>query len=102
MQTAMSWYHLGLRGRLFTAFGVVAALTVLASGSAIVSYDSLGRSLGAIAENPRLGTVIRRNTRRALLRRFPYGIYYRIYSEVIVVVACIHGRRDPKRWRSRR
>src|SRR5438045_2298003 len=50
MKTAMSWYHLGLRGRLFTAFGVVAALTVLASGSAIISYDSLGRSLGAIAE----------------------------------------------------
>src|SRR5260370_2095797 len=50
MKTAMSWYHLGLRGRLFTAFGVVAALTVLASSSAIVSYDSLGRSLGAIAE----------------------------------------------------
>ena len=35
MQTATSWYHLGLRGRLFMAFGVVAALTVLASGSAI-------------------------------------------------------------------
>ena len=50
MKTAMSWYHFGLRGRLFTAFGVVAALTVLASSSAIISYDSLGRSLGAIAE----------------------------------------------------
>ena len=50
MKTAMSWYHLGLRGRLFTAFGVVAALTVLASSSAIISYDSLGHSLGAIAE----------------------------------------------------
>ena len=50
MKTAMSWYRLGLRGRLFTAFGVVAALTVLASSSAIISYDSLGRSLGAIAE----------------------------------------------------
>jgi methyl-accepting chemotaxis protein len=50
MKTAMLWYHLGLRGRLFTAFGVVAALTVLASSSAIVSYDNLGRSLGAIAE----------------------------------------------------
>jgi methyl-accepting chemotaxis protein len=50
MKTAMSWYHLGLRGRLFTAFGVVAALTVLASSSAIISYDNLGRSLGAIAE----------------------------------------------------
>jgi methyl-accepting chemotaxis protein len=50
MQTATSWYHLGLRGRLFMAFGVVAALTVLASGSAIISYDSLGQSLGAIAQ----------------------------------------------------
>ena len=50
MKTAMSWYHLGLRGRLFTAFGVVAALTVLASSSAIISYDNLGHSLGAIAE----------------------------------------------------
>ena len=50
MTTTMSWYHLGLRGRLFTAFGVVAALTVLASGSAIISYDNLGHSLGAIAE----------------------------------------------------
>ncbi|HKO70396.1 MAG TPA: methyl-accepting chemotaxis protein [Bradyrhizobium sp.] len=50
MKTTISWYHFGLRGRLFTAFGVVAALTVLASSSAIISYDSLGRSLGAIAE----------------------------------------------------
>ena len=50
MKPGMSWYRLGLRGRLFLAFGVVAALTVLASGSAIISYDSLGRSLGAIAQ----------------------------------------------------
>ncbi len=50
MKTATWWYHLGLRGRLFAAFGVVAALTVLASSSAIFSYSSLGRSLGAIAE----------------------------------------------------
>jgi hypothetical protein len=45
MKTATPWYRLGLRGRLFMAFGVVAALTVLASGSAIVSYGSLERSL---------------------------------------------------------
>ena len=51
MKSAMSWYHLGLRGRLFTAFGVVAALTVLASSSAIVSDDNLGRSRGAIADS---------------------------------------------------
>jgi methyl-accepting chemotaxis protein len=50
MKTAISWNRLGLRGRLFTAFGVVAALTVLASGSAIISYDNLGQSLGAVAD----------------------------------------------------
>jgi methyl-accepting chemotaxis protein len=50
MNTATSWYHLGLRGRLFAAFGIVAALTVLASGSAIITYDSLGRSLGVVTE----------------------------------------------------
>jgi methyl-accepting chemotaxis protein len=40
--------HFGLRGRLFTAFGAVAALTVLASAVAMISYGNLGESLGAI------------------------------------------------------
>src|SRR6516225_7479904 len=39
---------LGLRGKLLLAFGTVAALTVLASAVAVVSYDQVGRSLSAI------------------------------------------------------
>ena len=58
-------------------------------------------ALAAIQSNPQLHAVIHRNTRRALLRRFPYGIYYRVYPDSIVIVACMHGRRDPKRWQSR-
>ena len=50
MKPATSKLHFGLRGRLFTAFGLVAALTVIASLNAIFSYDSLGNSLGVIAE----------------------------------------------------
>ena len=57
--------------------------------------------LDAIAEQPFRHPVIRRNTRRALLRRFPYGIYYRVYDEIVVVVACMHGRRNPRRWQNR-
>ncbi len=45
----MSWHGLGLRGRLFAAFGAVAAITVLASANAFVSYDRLGRSLEIVA-----------------------------------------------------
>jgi methyl-accepting chemotaxis protein len=45
----MTWHGLGLRGRLFAAFGAVAAITVLASANAFVSYDRLGRSLEIVA-----------------------------------------------------
>jgi plasmid stabilization system protein ParE len=38
---------------------------------------------------------------RLLARRFPYGVYYRIYPDLIVVVACMHGRRNPRRGQSR-
>lgn len=47
----MGKLQLGLRGRLFMAFGLVAAMTVIASVNAIVSYDSLGNSLGVIADH---------------------------------------------------
>ncbi|MGB3045289.1 MAG: methyl-accepting chemotaxis protein [Xanthobacteraceae bacterium] len=50
MKAVMSKLQVGLRGRLFMAFGLVAALTVIASVNAIVSYNSLGSSLGVIAE----------------------------------------------------
>ena len=46
--------RLGLRGRLFAAFGAVAVTTVLASGNALISYDGLGRSLGVVT-----GTTLR-------------------------------------------
>jgi plasmid stabilization system protein ParE len=80
---------------------------------AFVWYEQQRRRLGAeflqivdyaliaIQRAPQRYPVIHRNTRRALLRRFPYGIYYRIYPDLIVVVACMHGRRNPRRWQSR-
>ena len=42
-----------------------------------------------------------RNTRRILLKRFPYAMFYRIYPDFVVVVACMHARRDPARWERR-
>lgn len=63
--------------------------------------EALRATLDSISEHPGLYQVIHRNTRRAFMRRFPYGIYYREYVDVIVVVACIHGSRDPRRWQTR-
>jgi len=39
--------------------------------------------------------------RRALLSRFPYALYYRLDGSVIDVVACLHTRQSPSRWRNR-
>ncbi len=63
---------------------------------------TVGTTLESLVANPRMYPVIHRDTRRALLRRFPYGIYYRLVGERILVVACFHTSRDPKRWRARR
>ena len=59
-------------------------------------------TLDAIAENPKQFRVLYRDTRRALVRRFPYGIYFRVMSNRALVVACMHVRRRPIRWQSRR
>ncbi len=54
-----------------------------------------------ISKNPLLFRVLHRNTRRYLVQRFPYAIYYRVFPDKVVVVACMHGRRNPRRWQSR-
>ncbi|MBI3990030.1 MAG: type II toxin-antitoxin system RelE/ParE family toxin [candidate division NC10 bacterium] len=56
----------------------------------------------SIMTNPELYPVVHRQTRRALLRRFPYGLYYRVVQGQVVVVACMHTSRDSRRWQSRR
>jgi plasmid stabilization system protein ParE len=57
--------------------------------------------LETIQQNPHQYQVIFRQVRRAPLRRFPYGLMYVASEQEIVVVACIHGRRNPKRWKGR-
>ncbi len=56
----------------------------------------------SVEQNPQLYPVIHRNIRRALLKRFPYGIYYVIRKDMIAVLAIHHQSRDPARWKRRR
>ena len=55
-----------------------------------------------IAEQPMQYAVVHREIRRALVRRFPYGLFYRVWDQQIVVVACFHTSRNPRNWRSRK
>jgi plasmid stabilization system protein ParE len=62
---------------------------------------AIDAKLQDIAAQPAAYPVIHRQARRALVRRFPYAIFYCLLGETIVVVACMHGRRDPLRWQGR-
>ena len=61
----------------------------------------LASILKRIADSPETFQVLHRNTRRASMHKFPYSVFFRIYPETIIVVACMHGRRSPTRWRLR-
>jgi len=62
---------------------------------------AVGAALAAIRRNPFQYQFIYSQTRRGRLRRFPYGLLYITTDREVIVVACIHGRRSPKRWRDR-
>ena len=54
-----------------------------------------------IAENPRQFPSSTHQTRRALLRRFPYIVIFRAARDTAYVVAVFHTSRDPMAWRQR-
>jgi plasmid stabilization system protein ParE len=59
------------------------------------------RVLDLVAESPRLYPIVHRDTRRALVKRFPYSILYRLIGDNAVVVSFFQGSRDPKKWQER-
>jgi plasmid stabilization system protein ParE len=54
-----------------------------------------------LRQTPEAHQVIYRDVRRALPRRFPYGVYYRVHADRVEVIAVQHSRRDPADWQSR-
>ena len=62
---------------------------------------AVDEALVTVSESPRLHGVLHRDTRRIKVRRFPYSVFYRVVADDVVVVACFHASRDPRRWQRR-
>lgn len=58
--------------------------------------------LATIEREPGRYPVARADVRRALVRRFPYAVYFVADPAATSVLACLHVRRDPQIWQSRR
>lgn len=92
---------------------VVSPLAVADVEAAVDWYEEQSAGLGAefesafmaalrqVEHQPRAYQPQHRELRRVLMRRFPYGVYFRVDDEWIVVEACLHVRRAPRVWMGR-
>jgi len=66
------------------------------------SFESeVERQVVRIRENPLQFPVVFADIRRARLRRFPYGLFFRIDGDDAFVIACFHASRNPQSWQDR-
>ena len=61
----------------------------------------IASTLRGIEERPLIYAKVRGEARRALVERFPYGIFFIIENDVIVVFAIHHHSRSVRRWQRR-
>ncbi|HBH01979.1 MAG TPA: hypothetical protein DDZ42_08675 [Candidatus Rokubacteria bacterium] len=58
--------------------------------------EAVDAVIARISDDPLAYSDRHRGARRALLRRFPYALWSRVLESFVVVLACVHGKRDPR------
>ncbi len=53
--------------------------------------------ISSVARNPAMYSVMHREIRRALFRRFPYGIFFILSGDSVTIIACLHVKQNLKR-----
>ncbi len=78
---------------------------------AIESYEAAENGLGGrfleeveavvarIVAHPLAWTRISPRTRRCRTNRFPYGLFYQVRTDEILILSVMDLRKDPKRWK---
>lgn len=73
----------------------------IGAGLAVRFLDEYESLLKRLSANPWQFPTAHGPVRRARLRHFPYGLFYRIHPAEVEIVACLHASRDPQRWQDR-
>ena len=72
-----------------------------APGVDLAFYRAFLGVLEAIGETPKLYRKVRGDVRRVIFRRFPYALFYVLGGDEVVVLACLHEKRNPDLWPDR-
>lgn len=70
-------------------------------GLGIDFLDEVRVCINGIREHPEFHSPIHKKFRRALVKRFPYAIYYKIVKQTVEILAIVHYSRRPSVWRRR-
>jgi len=62
---------------------------------------SVDACMERIRHQPAIYPRVHEEYRRALIRRFPYAIFFESAAAVVTVYAVFHTSRDPEKWRLR-
>jgi plasmid stabilization system protein ParE len=62
---------------------------------------SVDAAIERIRRHPFIYPVVHETYRRALIRRFPYAIFFESTETSIIVYSVFHTSRDPQKWRQR-
>ena len=57
--------------------------------------------LSLIKRNPEIHSIVYKNFRRALVRRFPFAIFYEQEKNELIIYAVFHCSQDPVKWKKR-
>jgi toxin ParE1/3/4 len=63
--------------------------------------DEIELVMDRIRRSPLQFPEVGNRVRRALLRRFPYSVYFRLSDEAVEIVGVLHHHRDPRTWQRR-
>ena len=66
------------------------------NGLDVELMQRIDETLQRISDAPRRFPYVYRRLRRAIVRQFPFAIFYEVTEDEIVVFAVFHSRRDPK------
>jgi len=72
-----------------------------APGVDLAFYRAYLDVLSVICETPELYRKVRGDVRRVIFRRFPYALFYVFDGDEIIVLSCIHEKRNPDLWPDR-
>ena len=61
--------------------------------------DCVLACLERVRRSPELHARVRGEFRRALVRRFPYAVFYELVDQTVTVYGIVHTARDSAKWR---